>query len=511
MIKRQKWSRISLLASCHYQHISARQRIDTLTFCRGIRDGFSQRGSSSTEDRHTHQLSRDQGRVRSARLKLDRGSTHSHTIEGSGTGSVSEARARQRIDTLTACQGIRDGFGQRGSSSTEDRHTHMLSRDQGRVRSARLELDRGSTHSHPVKGSGTGSVNKARARQRIDTLTCCRGIRDGFGQRGSSSTEDRHTHRLSRNQGRVRSARLELDRGSTHSPTVKGSGTGSVNEARARQRIDTLTSCQVIRDGFGQRGSSSTEDRHTHPLSRDQGRVRSARLELDRGSTHSHPVKGSGTGSVSEARARQRVETLTACQGIRDGFGQRGSSSTEDRHTHRLSRNQGRVLSARLELDRGSTHSHAVKGSGTGSVSEARARQRIDTLTHCQGIRDGFGQRGSSSTEDRHTHRLSRNQGRVLSARLELDRGSTHSPTVKGSGTGSVSEARARQRIDTLTACQGIRDGFCQRGLSSTEDRHTHMLSRDQGRVRSTRLELDRGSIHSPPVKESGTGSVSEA
>ncbi|KAG2117672.1 hypothetical protein BD769DRAFT_1050276 [Suillus cothurnatus] len=286
MIKRQKWSRISLLASCHYQHISsrARQRIDTLTFCQGIRDGFGQRGSSSTEDRHTHILSRDQGRVRSARLELGRGSTHPHPVKGSGTGSVSEARARQRIDTLTHCQGIRDGFGQRGSSSTEDRHTHKLSRDQGRVRSARLELDRGSTHPQAVKGSGTGSVSEARARQRIDTLTFCQGIRDGFGQRGSSSTEDRHTHKLSRDQGRIRSARLELDRGSTHSHLVEGSGTGSVSEARARQRIDTLTFYQGIRDGFGQRGSSSAEDRHTHPLSRDQGRVRSARLELDRGS-----------------------------------------------------------------------------------------------------------------------------------------------------------------------------------------------------------------------------------
>ncbi|KAG2122161.1 hypothetical protein BD769DRAFT_977860 [Suillus cothurnatus] len=512
----------------------ARQSINTLTSCQGIRDGFGQRGSSSTEHQHTHKLSRDQGRVRSARLELDRASTHSHPVKGSGTGSVSEARARQSINTLTSCQGIRDGFGQRGSSSTEHQHTHSLSRDQGRVRSARLELDRASTHSQAVKGSGTGSVSEARARQSINTLTSCQGIRDGFGQRGSSSTEHQHTHILSRDQGRVRSARLELDRASTHSQTVKGSGTGSVSEARARQSINTLTSCQEIgtgsvseararqsintltpcreiRDGFGQRGSSSTEHQHTHNLSRDQGRVRSARLELDRASTHSQAVKGSGTGSVSKARARQSINTLTLCQGIGDGFGQRGSSSTEHQHTHSLSRDQGRVRSARLELDRASTHSLAVKGSGTGSVSKARARQSINTLTLCQGIRDGFGQRGSSSTEHQHTHNLSRDQGRVRSARLELDRASTHSQPVKGSETGSVSEARARQSINTLTACQEIRDGFGQRGSSSTEHQHTHSLSRDQGRVRSARLELDRASTHSLPVEKSGTGSVSEA
>ncbi|KAG2104987.1 hypothetical protein BD769DRAFT_1695774 [Suillus cothurnatus] len=451
----------------------ARQSINTLTSCQGIRDGFGQRGSSSTEHRHTHILSRDQGRVRSARLELDRASTHSHTVKGSGTGSVSEARARQSIDTLTLCQGIRDGYGQRGSSSTEHRHTHSLSRDQGRVRSARLELDRASTHSLSVKGSGTGSVSEARARQSIDTLTYCQGIRDGFGQRGSSSTEHRHTHSLSRDQGRVRSARLELDRASTHSHTVKGSGTGSVSEARARQSIDTLTYCQGIRDGFGQRSSSSTEHQHTHTLSRDQGRVRSARLELDRASTHSHPVEGSGMGSVSEARARQSIDTLTSCQGIRDGFGQRGSSSTEHRHTHILSRDQGRVRSARLEFDRASTHSLPVQGSGAGSVSEARARQSINTLTPCQGIRDGFGQRGSSSTENQHTHFLSRDQGRGLSGRLELDRAPTHSHTVKGSGTGSVSEARARQSINTLTSCQGIRDGF---GQCASRDDQTYYL-----------------------------------
>ncbi|KAG2100237.1 hypothetical protein BD769DRAFT_1509994 [Suillus cothurnatus] len=351
---------------------------------------------------------------------------------------------------------------------------------------ARLELDREPTHSLPVKGSGPWSVNKARTRQRTNTLTHCQGIRDGF-------------------------ARLELDRASTHSPTVKGSGTGSVSEAQARRSIDTLTSCQGIRDGFGQRGSSSTEHQHTHSLSRDQERVRSARLELDRASTHSLPVKRSGTGSVSEARARQSINTLTLCQGIRDGFGQRGSSSTEHQHTHFLSRDKGRVRSARLELDKASTHSLPVKGSGTGSVSEARARQSIDTLTSCEGIRDGFGQRGSSSTEHRHTHILSRNQGWVRSARLEFDRASTHSHSVKGSGAGSVSEARARQSINTLTPCQGIRDGFGQRGSSSTENQHTHFLTRDQGRGLSTRLELDRASTHSQPVKGSGPWSVSKA
>ncbi|KAG2129289.1 hypothetical protein BD769DRAFT_674871 [Suillus cothurnatus] len=113
-------------------------------------------------------------------------------------------------------------------------------------------------------------------------------------------------------------------------------------------------------------------------------------------------------------------------------------------------------------------------GPGMGWVSEARARESIDTLTACQGIRDGFGQRGSSSTEHRHTHILSRDQGWVRSARFELDRASTHSHTVKGSGTGSVSEARARQSINTLTpSCQGIRAVVCQQGLSSIEHRHS--------------------------------------
>ncbi|KAG1776632.1 hypothetical protein EV702DRAFT_1279167 [Suillus placidus] len=465
---------------------------------------FGQRGSSSTDDQHTHVLSRDQRRVRSARLEFDRQSTHSPTVKGSATRSVSEARARQRINTVTRCQGISDAFGQRGSSSTEDQHTHNLSRDQRRVRSARLEPDRGSTHSQSVKGSATRSVSEARARQRINTLTSCQEISDAFGQRGSSSTEDQHTHRLSRDKRRVLSARLELDRGSTHSPTVKGLATRLVSEARARQRINTLTNCQGISDAFGQRGSSSTEDQHTHVLSRDQRRVqdqrrvRSARPELDRRSTHSPSVKGPAAHSVSEAQARQRINTLTSCQGISDAFGQQGSSSTEDQHTHILSRDQRRVLSARLELDRGSTHSRPVKGPATRSVSEARARQRINTLTDYQGISDAFCQRGSSSTDDQYTHPLSRNQRRVLSARLELDRGSTHSrpvkgsarleldrgsthsQTVKGSAMRSVSEARARQRINTLTDCQGISDAFGQRGSSSTEDQHTHSLSRDQ-------------------------------
>jgi hypothetical protein len=97
-------------------------------------------------------------------------------------GSVSEARARQRINTLTSCQGIRDGFSQGGSSLTEDKDTHILSV-----------------------------------------------IRDGFGQRGSSSTEGQHTHKLSKDQGRVRSARFKLDRGSRHSQAVKGSGTRLVS------------------------------------------------------------------------------------------------------------------------------------------------------------------------------------------------------------------------------------------------------------------------------------------
>jgi uncharacterized membrane protein len=283
-------------------------------------------------------------------------------------------------------------------SSTENQHTHILSRDQGRVRSARLELDRASTHSHTVKGSRTRVVSEVRARQSINTLTYYQGVRDVFGQRGLSLTEHQHTHKLSRDQGRVRSARLKFDRASTHSHTVKGSRMGSVSEARARQSINTLTLCQGIRDGFGQRGSSSTEHQHTHSLSRDQGRVRSARLELDIASTHSHTVKGSETRTVSEARARQSINTLTSCQGVRDGFSQQGSSSTERQHTHFLSRDQGRVRSVWLELDRASIHSLSVNGSATGSVSEDRARQIINTLTYCQGIKDAYGQRSSSST-----------------------------------------------------------------------------------------------------------------
>jgi hypothetical protein len=119
--------------------------------------------------------------------------------------------------------------------------------------------------------------------------------------------------------------------------------------------MNTLTNCQGIRNGFGKRGSTSTEHQDTHILSRDQGRVRLARLELDRASTHSLPVQGSAMVCVSEARARQSINTLTACEGIRDAFGQRGSSSTEHQHTHSLSRDQGRGLSGRLELNRAST------------------------------------------------------------------------------------------------------------------------------------------------------------
>ncbi|KAG1872462.1 hypothetical protein DFJ58DRAFT_761722, partial [Suillus subalutaceus] len=192
-----------------------------------------------------------------------------------------------------------------------------------------LELHRASKHSHPVKGSATGSVSKARARQSINTLTPWQGIGNG-------------------------SARRELDIASTHSQTVKGSAMGSVSEARTRQSINTLTpyqsisearACQIINiltgfrgisDGFGQLGSSSTEHEHTHTLPRDQRRVRdrrqvlsmrleldrasthshtrcvrSARLEPDRVSTHSHTVKGSAMHSVSEARARQSINTFT--------------------------------------------------------------------------------------------------------------------------------------------------------------------------------------------------------
>jgi hypothetical protein len=173
--------------------------IDTLTDCHGISDVIGQRGSNS------------------------RGSTNSHTVKGSVRLEL------QRINILTSCQGMID---------------------QRCIRSARLELHRGSTHSQSVKESATCSVS---------------------------------------------------DRGTAHSPTVKGSATCSVSEAPG-----SLTRCQGISDVFGQRGSISTEYQYTHHLSRDQRHVRSPRLELHKGST------------------------LTSCQGVRHVFGQRGSSSTED-------------------------------------------------------------------------------------------------------------------------------------------------------------------------------------
>jgi hypothetical protein len=209
-------------------------------------------------------------------LELNRISTHSHPVNGSGHSHPIKGSETCSINTLTACQGIRDPFGQQGSSSKEDQHTYILSRDQGQVQSARLKLDRGSTHSHTVKGSGMHS-----------------------------------------------SVRLELARGSTHSHPIKGPGTGSVNMVGTRKSINTLTHCQRIRDTFW-----------------------SGRLELDRGSTHSLPVKGSGTHSVSKARTQQRTNTLTACQGIRDPFSQRDSSSTEEQHTHHLSMSQQCLRSA---------------------------------------------------------------------------------------------------------------------------------------------------------------------
>jgi hypothetical protein len=128
----------NLLACCHYQHVSAQaqQTMNTLTSCQGISDVFGQRGSSSTEDQHTHALSRDQRRVRSARLELNRRPNHSRPVKESTTRSVSVARDPQRIITLTNCQGISDAFDQRGSSSTEDQYTHILTRNPRRVRSA---------------------------------------------------------------------------------------------------------------------------------------------------------------------------------------------------------------------------------------------------------------------------------------------------------------------------------------------------------------------------------------
>jgi hypothetical protein len=112
LLKSRNSSKTNLLAYCHCQHISARARqmINTLTDCHGISDVFNQRGSYS------------------------RGSTHSHTVKRSATCSVSEVR------------------------TPDDQDTHILSRDQRCVRSARLEL-RGSTHSHTVKRPAMCSVS----------------------------------------------------------------------------------------------------------------------------------------------------------------------------------------------------------------------------------------------------------------------------------------------------------------------------------------------------------------
>ncbi|KAG2121737.1 hypothetical protein DEU56DRAFT_918083 [Suillus clintonianus] len=242
--------------------------------------------------------------------------------------SVSEARARQRIKALTRCQGVMNGLGQRGSSSTKDQNTHELHQwvgDHQWVGSAMLVLDIGSRHSRPVKGSQMGWVSKARARQRIKTLTRCQGITNGLGQRGSSSTEDQDTHSLIKG-----------------SPMGWGSQMGWVSEARARQRIKTLTNCQGITNGLSQQGSSSTEDQDTHSL-----------------------VKGSPMGWESQMG------------------GQRGSSSTEDQDTHELSRDHQWVGSARLELDIGSGHSHPVKGSQMGWGSQMGS-QRSSSSTEDQ-------------------------------------------------------------------------------------------------------------------------------
>jgi hypothetical protein len=107
---------------------------------------------------------------------------------------------------------------------------------------------------------------------------------------------------------------------------------------------------------------------------------------------------------------------------------------------------------------------HAV----TINISVLEVNRRSRQLTSCQGIRDAFAQRGSSSTEDKDTHIMSRDQGGILSARLKLE-----------------------HKNKTLTHCKGTRDAFSQRGLSSTEDQDTHILSKDQRCVQSAMLELD--------------------
>jgi hypothetical protein len=120
--------------------------------------------------------------------------------------------------------------------------------------------------------------------------------------------------------GSVRKARA-LNKGLTYSQTVKGSRMHSASKAQAGQSIRTLISYQGIRKMFSQQGLT-----HSHPV---EG---SGRLELDRGTTHSQPAKESGTHSVKEAQARQRINTLTICQEMRDIFCQQGSSSTGGQH-----------------------------------------------------------------------------------------------------------------------------------------------------------------------------------
>jgi hypothetical protein len=81
---------------------------------------------------------------------------------------------------------------QQGSSSTDEQHTYILSKDQpcvqsvmldgvysqaakGYVRSAKLQLDRRPTHSHFVEGSAMCADSKSGDRWRINTLTLSTG------------------------------------------------------------------------------------------------------------------------------------------------------------------------------------------------------------------------------------------------------------------------------------------------------------------------------------------------
>ncbi|KIK34156.1 hypothetical protein CY34DRAFT_655938 [Suillus luteus UH-Slu-Lm8-n1] len=120
----------------------------------------------------------------------------------------------------------------------------------------------------------------------------------------------------------------------------------------------------------------------THPLSSNQQRVQSARLELHRESMHSPTVKGSATCSVKSARAPQRINTLTPYQGINDMFGERGSSSTEDQYTLTLSKDQCvNSLSARDDLKKHLPY-ESPRLFWLGQTNMTTVFRRLDRSTH---------------------------------------------------------------------------------------------------------------------------------